>query len=41
MAEVDEPAMEIDELVGVLGETVASGECVFNFGLGLERMGGG
>lgn len=26
MAEVDEPALEVDELVGVLGKEVASGE---------------
>jgi hypothetical protein len=28
MAEVDEPALEVDELVGVLGEEVASGKFV-------------
>jgi hypothetical protein len=28
VAEVDEPALEVDELVGVLGKEVASGEFV-------------
>ena len=41
MAEVDEPAVEVDELVGVLGEEVASGEWGWEWGVGddWERFG--